>query len=289
MTEHRVSVDGVRLGVVQSGEGSPVLALHGFTGDASTLSEVVEGLDRFARVVCVDLVGHGRSDAPADVRDYSMEACVRQILGVVDALALERPHLVGYSMGGRTALAAAAHPASPFQSLTLVGATAGIAEPTARADRVRADEALADRIEREGIEAFVEHWMALPLFASQKRLGDEKLRAARAQRLRNRPYGLARSLRGMGAGAQPPIFERLAAVKIPALLVAGAEDPKFCGVARDLESRLPNARSAILPEAGHAAHLEAPEAFRALFFDFLCEVDAEMRRARDRVRERGGE
>lgn len=274
MSERFAEIEGVRLRAIDEGEGTAILALHGFTGNAATMSEVAEGLATSARVVRLELVGHGRSAAPDSVEHYTMAACVRQVLGITKALGLDRPHVVGYSMGGRTALSAASDPASSFRSLTLIGATAGIEDVAAREQRIRADERLAERIERAGIEAFVEEWMALPLFASQERLGESKLAASRSQRLGNSSHGLAQSLRGMGAGAQPPIHERLASIQIPVLLVVGEEDQKFRDIAIDLEARLPNARRIVIPNAGHAVHLEAPDAFRSVLFDFLHEVDA---------------
>lgn len=266
---HFVEAAGVRLRVLEEGEGPPLLVLHGFTGDAESMASVALGLrDRF-RVLRVELVGHGESDAPDAPGAYAMEACVTQLLALIDALGLERPHLLGYSMGGRTALATVVADPDRFASLVLIGATAGLADPKLRAERVAADRALADRIEGEGLEAFVDAWMALPLFASQARLGEAALARAREGRLRNRPHGLAQSLRGMGAGAQPPLHERLGRVTCPVLLVVGDEDEKFEAIAAELAADLPNARRAVLPEAGHAAHLEAPESFAEVVGEFL--------------------
>ena len=158
--------------------------------------------------------------------------------------------------------------------MTLVGATAGLADLEERAARVAADEALADRIEREGLEAFVDHWMALPIFASQSKLGDAFLARARAERMRQRPRGLANSLRGMGSGAQSPIWDRLDRVEVPTLLVVGGLDAKFQALAERLEGALPDARTAIVDGVGHAAHLEDADAFGDLLRAFVEVVDA---------------
>ena len=277
MSESRfIEAGGIRLHALCDGrrEGrAAVLILHGFTGSAESMACVSEPLSEDYFVVRLELVGHGESDAPDDVSCYAMDACVQQVLGTVDALGLGRPHLIGYSMGGRTALSAAVTRPECFASLTLVGATAGISDATARKERIAADEALARRIEDEGLEAFVDHWMAIPLFASQERLGAVALSRARAERMRNRPRGLAHSLRGMGAGAQTPIFDRLGDYKGPIQLVVGEEDAKFQGIAAILEAGCVDARTAILSEAGHAAHLEQPEAFAVLVRDFLAHVE----------------
>jgi 2-succinyl-6-hydroxy-2,4-cyclohexadiene-1-carboxylate synthase len=272
MTEHFVHADGIRLRVLEEGTGPALLVLHGFTGDAESMACVSSGLrDRF-RVFRLELVGHGGSDAPSTAKAYSMEACARQIADAAQALGLDRPHLLGYSMGGRAALAAAVAEPEAFASLVLIGATAGIEDSVARRERIESDEALAARIEEEGIEAFVTSWMALPLFASQARLGDAALGKAREQRLRNSPEALAASLRGMGAGAQTPLHDRLSSLVLPVLLVVGDEDEKFQRIACDLEGRLPKARIVRIAEAGHAAHLEAPEAFAGIVGAFLAEV-----------------
>lgn len=272
-----VEVEGVRLRAVidgpSTGSVTPVLLLHGFTGGAESMEGVALPLSKLRPVVRLELVGHGESDAPTAVAPYAMAVCVEQVVAAVADLGLRRPHLVGYSMGGRTALSCAvAHP-TVFESLVLIGATAGIADEALRRERIASDEALADRIESEGLEAFVDAWMALPIFASQARLGERALARARAERMRNRPHGLAHSLRGMGAGAQAPLHDRLACYAGPTLLVVGEEDAKFRAIAEDLETRLANARTAVIPEAGHAAHLEAPDSFARLLRDFLDEVD----------------
>jgi 2-succinyl-6-hydroxy-2,4-cyclohexadiene-1-carboxylate synthase len=269
-----VEAAGARLRAVVEGRGRPVLALHGFTGDAESMEGVSIGLRDRHRVVRLELLGHGESDAPRDPSCYSMSACSAQVLAASQALGLERPHLLGYSMGGRAALATAIAAPDAFASVVLVGATAGLEDPAQREARIASDRALADRIEDEGVERFVEEWMALPLFASQARLGPAALARARAQRLRNRAHGLAASLRGMGTGAQPPLHARLSGLALPVLLVVGDEDAKFREIARALEAELPDARTRLLPEAGHAPHLEAPEAFAGVVGEFLSEVDA---------------
>lgn len=270
-----VDVEGVRLRALVEGPatGRPVLVLHGFTGSAESMQGVASPLATDSRVARLELVGHGESEAPEDVAPYTMDAVARQVVRAGAALGFERPHLVGYSMGGRTALAAAVAYPDHFASVTLIGATAGIADEAERAARITADEALADRIEHEGLEAFVDHWMALPIFASQARLGPAFLARARAERLRQRPKGLANSLRGMGAGAQTPVWDGLGRLSAPVLLVVGGEDAKFRAIAETLSASLPDARIEIIEGVGHAAHLEDPKAFANVLGAFVAEVD----------------
>jgi len=272
--ERFIDLDDVRLRALIEGEGEPILVLHGFTGCAESMQSVATSLRDRCRVIRLDLIGHGGSEAPASEAVYSMSRCAGQIVEAVERLDLGRPHLLGYSMGGRAAIAAAVAAPERFSSLVLIGATAGIRDDALRDARIEADRALAERIERDGVEAFVDAWMALPIFATQSRLGDAALAEAREERLRNRPIGLANSLRGMGAGAQMPLFDRLETFSPPVLLVVGDEDAKFREIARSLETLFPDARTAILADSGHATHLEAPRAFADVVSAFLADVSA---------------
>lgn len=269
MSAHRIDVGGLALAVSDCGVGPPLVVLHGFTGSRESMIPVIEQLREDCRVIAVDLVGHGASDRPDTLDPYRMASVVDQLDLLLDRLQLRAAAWLGYSMGGRAALAfAVAHP-ERVERLVLIGASAGIEDPRARAERVAADEALAERIERDGMEVFVDRWMALPLFASQARLGPEALAAARSQRLENDPHALARSLRGMGSGAQKPLQGELDGLSVPVCLVVGEEDAKFDAIARDLAARLADARVERVAEAGHAAHLENPSAFGHIARAFL--------------------
>lgn len=281
--EQRQEVDcgGVMLAVasdvpMRAGRARPVVLLHGFTGSSESMAGVARSLCEERPVHRIDLIGHGRSDAPEDVAHYSMQRCVDQVVALMDALGLERPHLVGYSMGARTALSLAAARPDRIASALLVGVSPGFDDAEARTQRVRADSALADQIESGDLAAFVDRWMALPLFASQKRLGEDALAAAREQRLRCSPRGLANSLLGMGTGAMPPLCGALATIPLPVRLVVGDEDVKFLRIAQGLVATLRDGALDVIPQAGHAAHLEQPEAFARIARDFHTAVDARL-------------
>jgi 2-succinyl-6-hydroxy-2,4-cyclohexadiene-1-carboxylate synthase len=201
------------------------------------------------RALVPDLPGHGQ----ADHRTAGFDACT----AYVRALAPEHFTLAGYSMGGRIALHAALQLQPQLERLILVGASPGLADPQERAARRAADEALAERIEAIGVEAFAVQWGAQPLFAGQP---ERVAAAAHADRLRNRAAGLAAALRGLGTGVMEPLWERLGELTIPVTLVAGERDAKFRAIAERMAERLPAARLAVIPDAGHAAHLEQPEA-----------------------------
>lgn len=271
-----VAVNGIRLNVETraesprhgKGSGEPLLLLHGFTGAASTWRDLTGALNPW-RCIAVDLIGHGTSDAPADQRCYTMERCVTDLVGLIDVLGVERAVVLGYSMGGRVALHLAAAAPQRVAALVLEGASPGIDDAAERAARVASDRALADDIELGGIATFVDRWERIPLFATQARLSDDVRARLRQQRLTNRPAGLANSLLGMGTGAQPSLWPRLRELTMPVLLIAGEDDTKYSEMARAMASRMPCAAVRIVSGAGHAVHLERPDAFNDHVKEFL--------------------
>ena len=157
-------------------------------------------------------------------------------------------------MGGRVSLhAALAHPRE-VERLVLIGATAGIDNADARAQRRTDDELLADRIETIGVEAFVDEWLQNPLFS-----GQTPNQAMRADRLRNTADGLASSLRLAGTGTQAPLWDRLDEISCPVLLLVGQHDQKFSAIAERMAMALPNAQLRVITGAGHSVHVEQPE------------------------------
>jgi len=252
------------------GEGiEGILLLHGFTGDGDAWRAHAPALSRHATVVAVDLIGHGRSDAPGDPTRYGMERCVADLLAALDHLDMSRVAVLGYSMGARVALHLAAAAPNRVSALILESGSPGLAAEEERRARRDGDEALAARIERDGVEAFVDYWEALPLFGTQRRAPPAVRFMRRQQRLRNSAIGLANSLRGMGTGAQASLWDRLGEIHTPTLLIVGALDDKFRVIGRAMDAALPHARLAIVPDAGHAVHLEQPAEFDRLVGDFL--------------------
>ena len=277
MHRRRIRAGGVEMAVTQFGPaaGVPVVVLHGFTGSAQAMAPLTEPLAARldARIICPDLVGHGRSEAPDDLDLYRVEAMAGQIAALADALDCETFHLVGYSMGGRVALRLGCTMSQRLRSLTLIGASAGIAEPEQRRRRAQTDAARAERILTD-FEAFVDEWMADPLFAGQAALGEAHLQVARDQRLASNPQGLARSLLAGGTGAMEPLHERLGSCDTPTLLVVGAHDSKFCAIAEQLTAALPRAALARIDGAGHAAHIEQPAATGAVIAKLIAGTEA---------------
>jgi 2-succinyl-6-hydroxy-2,4-cyclohexadiene-1-carboxylate synthase len=275
--QHTLAVNGVHLGVDdyaerQSPSAGVLVLLHGFTGSAASWQELLSYLDLPDwRIIALDMLGHGRSDAPTDPQRYTIEHCQDDILAALQELGV-RPGmavLLGYSMGGRIALYCAF--SGFFRAVLLESASPGLADASERARRRESDHALAKRIEDEGLAAFVSYWEQIPLFASQSALPEDVRARLRAQRMHNRPVGLANSLRGVGTGMQPALHARLQELYIPVLLVAGALDTKYCSIAHQMAATLPDATLCIVRNAGHTVHLEQPATFAALTRQF-CET-----------------
>ena len=254
------------------------MVLHGFTGSAQAMAPFAERLaariSPAARIICPDLIGHGASEVPDELGRYRVDAMAEQVAALADELGCDRFHLVGYSMGGRVALTLGCTQPQRLRSLSLIGATAGIADPVARRRRAEADAARARRITAD-FGAFVDEWMAEPLFAGQAALGEPYQRVARTQRLTSKPSGLARSLLAGGTGSMTPLYDRLEACDAPTLVLAGAHDTKFCAVAGQLAAALPSAAAARIPSAGHAAHIEQPETTAAKIAAHITQTEAE--------------
>lgn len=264
----------VQLNYEVIGEGSPVTLLHGFTQSGRSWHEIVSLMPAGWKWVLPDLRGHGATRVQPGA-PFTMEACTEDLVRLWDSLGIARTHLVGYSMGGRLALHVAAARPERILSLLTIGAQAGLDEE-ARDGRRRGDEALAQRIETDGLEAFVNYWSSRPLFEGLERRGPSFLAQVRAARMDNHVAGLAASLRGMGAGAMQPVWNELGRVKVPATFVAGQLDHGYAASARRLAASVPNGRVVLVQRAGHAVHQERPEAFSRLL---LAHLDAASERS----------
>jgi 2-succinyl-6-hydroxy-2,4-cyclohexadiene-1-carboxylate synthase len=268
-----VIIDGLRWEVRVRGAGRPLLLLHGFTGRGTAWGAHATAFARAFRVVTVDLPGHGRTGTGPPER-MTVERTADDLATILERVNAAPADVLGYSLGARVALRlAVAHPAL-VRRLVLESPSAGLATAEERAARRAADEALAARIERDGIDTFVAEWERQPVFASHASLPPARAARLRAMRLANGPRGLAASLRGAGQGAMEPLHDRLASVGAPTLVIAGALDDRGRPRAEQIARGIPGARLEIIDNAGHTPHEERPAAFRHLALDFLLEDPA---------------
>ena len=253
---------------VSGDPGRPaVLLLHGFMGSAWDWRDVIAAIEGEHRCLAVDLPGHGSSlGLPPDA--YTIEGSARALLDLLDGLEITRSTLVGYSMGGRLALYLALRHPERCSGLFLESASPGIEDPAERQARRRADEERAARLESGDLASFLDDWYRQPLFASLARR-EELLENTIEARLRNDPGELARSLRGVGAGRMPSLWGELAALRMPALAVAGELDESYVEISARMAARSPRVRAAGVPGAGHNVRLENPDAYLASLKRFL--------------------
>ena len=245
------------LHVERLGHGSRVVLVHGFTQTGRSWGPISADLARDHEVLLVDAPGHGGSSA---VRaDLTASAALLGDAGGPAAY-------VGYSMGGRLALHLALDRPEPVRKLVLLGATAGIEDDDERLTRCRADEERAAELEQDGLDAFLDRWLAQPLFA-----GLPADAADVDDRRRNTVDGLASSLRLAGTGSQAPRWAELSSLEMPVFVLAGERDERFAALGRRMADAIgTNAVFSTVPGAGHAAHRERPDAFLELLRPFLA-------------------
>jgi 2-succinyl-6-hydroxy-2,4-cyclohexadiene-1-carboxylate synthase len=231
-----------------------VVFLHGFTHTGRSWRPVIAALGERYTSVADDIRGHGDASERVPVT----------LGGVIDDVLAGAPGrftLAGYSMGGRIALHVALAAGDRVERLVLIGASPGIADPRERDERRRSDEQLADEIERSTVEEFARRWAQTPVLAG---LSPVVAEATHADRLRSTPAGLARALRGLGTAALPSLWDRLGELAMPVTLAVGEHDEKFRGIAAGMSRGVAAAQVVVVPGAGHAVHLESPEAIGAL-------------------------
>ncbi len=245
-----------------------IVMLHGFTGSTATWNKIAASLTD-NRLVAIDLVGHGETDSPQDVAAYTMEEQIQLLDEIFRQLDLHEVILLGYSMGGRVALAYATAFPSRISHLVLESASPGLKTAEERIARRNSDAELANKIMQNGIESFVSKWEDIPLFATQKKLPQDVQQAVREERMAQCEIGLANSLKGMGTGAQNSLWPYLKKLEMPVTLITGTLDTKFCKIAEEMQVLLQKGQLVSVNNVGHAIHVENPEQFATIVKDAI--------------------
>lgn len=271
MNEDIVHVRGLQVNVMSEGDATlpTIVFLHGFTGSVSTWQEVAKYLQGKFRIIAIDLIGHGRSAIPEDFKRYRMEEQIADLEAVFEELGLVHFTLVGYSMGGRIALAYTTEYAARVTSLILESASPGLRTEKERMARRSADQKLSERIIKDGIISFVNFWEEIPLFQSQEVLSVERRRTIREERLGQQKLGLANSLLGIGTGSQASYWTKLQSIEIPVLLLTGEIDKKFADISQEMKKYLPFVYHQTVKGAGHAIHVEKPTLFATMIEEYI--------------------
>lgn len=257
----RIDAGGVHWNAEWHGhpENPLLILLHGFAGSLHTWDDLLPTLETRFRLLLTDLPGHGGTPLPDDA-EFGMPQLVEAVRILAVQVSTEPVLLGGYSMGGRLALQTAIH-GGYLRGLILVGASPGIADAAEREQRRQSDFQLAEDIRLKGIDWFEQYWSTRPLFASQQRLAPAARERLRQARLACDPRGLAFAVDRFSTGRQEFLGPYLKHLTLPLLLIAGADDEKFCAANRYFAAAAGSrhVHRAEIPDAGHAAHLEQPD------------------------------
>lgn len=247
----KLNRDGVSIHYEVHGSGPPLLLSHGFSATAQMWTGQLPALTPHFQVITWDMRGHGQSDYPADQAAYSEEATVADMAAILDAVGAERAIIGGLSLGGYMSLAFhLAHP-DRTQALLIIDTGPGYKKDEARAGWNATSLKRAERYETDG----------LGLLAG----GSAETRTARHRDA----TGLARAARGMLTQRDARVIESLPAIAVPSLVVVGADDTPFLAASDYMAGKIPGAKKAVIPAAGHAANIDQPEAFNAAVLGFL--------------------
>ena len=272
---HAKTDDDVKLYFEEVGAGTPVIFVHEFAGDHRSWELQIRHFARRYRCIAFAARGYPPSDVPTDLARYSQDRARDDIRSVIDALGLERPHIVGVSMGGFATLHFGLNYAERARSLVVGGCGYG-AEPAKRAQFQAEAEAAAQRFETMPIEQAAERYGQGP---GRRQLLDKDPRGF-AEFARNlaehSTLGSALTLRGVQK-MRPSLYEmtdRLSRLTVPTLVMSGDEDESCLEPSLMLKRTIPSAGLAILPRTGHALNLEEPALYNRLVLGFIESVEA---------------
>jgi pimeloyl-ACP methyl ester carboxylesterase len=242
--------DGVDIYYEVHGSGPPLLLTHGYSLTSAMWRDQIEALSRHQQLIVWDMRGHGRSDYPNDPAAYSEALTVADMAALLDAVGASSAIVGGLSLGGYMSLAFyRAHP-QRVDALLIIDTGPGFRKDEAR-DACRRARDTGDRFEREGLA------------------GLELTSRERSTVNHRDASGLTRAARGMLTQRDGSVMELLPDIKVPSLVVVGADDAPFLAATDYMAAKIPGAKKAVIPGAGHVVNLDAPEAFIAAVLPFL--------------------
>ncbi|MBD2018142.1 2-succinyl-6-hydroxy-2,4-cyclohexadiene-1-carboxylate synthase [Microcoleus sp. FACHB-53] len=236
-----------------------ILFLHGFMGDSNEFNQVISLLSDQFCYLSVDLPGHGRTRVMGGEECYTMSNTAHALINLLDQLNVQNCFLVGYSMGGRLALYLTLHFSQRFSRIVLESTSPGLKTQGDRLERIQRDFELANKLEKSNFSRFLANWYSQPLFASLKNHPD--FDSLKQTRLQNNQFELAKSLRNLGTGCQPSLWEKLQNNKNYLLLLVGEYDTKFITINSEMIRLCPFAQLEIVSNCGHNIHFEDPKTF----------------------------
>jgi len=255
----------IQLNLITIGDPSlpRIVFLHGFLGSGSDWLPVARLLEPHYCCMLVDLPGHGETGISATANpDLFFTETVDALAAELRRTASHPCLLVGYSMGGRIALALLLRHPDLFEKAVIVSASPGLRTEEERIGRRESDEGVARKIERN-FEGFIKAWYDQPLFATLK--SHPLFHEIERERKINNPLSLASALRLLGTGRQPSFWDELPANRMPIQFFAGEKDLKFVEIGHQMVNLCPESSLEIFPGCGHTLHIEN----RELFLDSL--------------------
>lgn len=244
-----------------------ILFLHGFMGNSNDFDEIISFLSDQFSCLTVDLPGHGKTKVIGSDECYTMPNTAHALIELITSLKIEQCFLAGYSMGGRLALYLNLHFSKYFSKVVLESASPGLKTEQERLKRIQTDLKLAQQLETSDFSSFLENWYNQPLFASLKK--HPEFERMMERRLKNNPFELAKSLRKMGAGYQPSLWEKLKDNENSLLLLVGEYDDKFKAINSEMSERCKAANLKIISHCGHNINFERTKAFIEHVREFL--------------------
>jgi 2-succinyl-6-hydroxy-2,4-cyclohexadiene-1-carboxylate synthase len=240
-----------------------ILFLHGFMGDCNEFNSTITLLAQDYSYLTIDLPGHGKTQVFSDEKYYNMPNTAQVIINLLDELQIYNCYLIGYSMGGRLALYLALDYPERFDKVVLESASPGLASQLERDERIKKDNGIARKLDRintkEEFVAFLSDWYSQEIFGNIKNHPEfDQLISMRSQ---NNPQELAKSLRFMGTGCQPSLWEKLRENQKPMLLLAGEYDKKFVDINQQMENICNFCQFKFITNSTHNTHLENTQNF----------------------------
>jgi 3-oxoadipate enol-lactonase len=253
--------DTVKLHYSESGQGPPVVLLHGFPLTSAIWTQQRQRLADHYRVITPDLRGHGQSPAPAGV--YAMEALAGDVLALLDSLRIEKAVIMGHSMGGYVTLAAWRLASERFPALGLIDSQAGADTAEGRQGRMQ----LAEKVAAQGTQVAADAMLSR-LFAPSIEAGGPVWEQVRQMIMNTPQAGIIGALNGMAV--RPDSHPILPTIDVPVLIVTGDQDKIIpLAIAETMTAAFSKATLKVIANAGHMTMLEQPEATTKAIEEFL--------------------
>ena len=274
--------DGVRLHVEEAGAGTPILFVHEFAGDHRSWEPQVRAFSRRHRCITYAARGYPPSDVPPAPEAYSQDRAVGDALAVLDALEVDRAHVVGLSMGGFCTLHLGLRHPERARSLTVAACGYG-AQPERREPFREECAAIAEAFRAEGTAAVAERYAVGPARVQFQNKDPRGWAEFAAQLAEHDAEGAALTMLGVQR-ERPSLYDLtddLERLTVPTLIVTGDEDEGCLEPALMLKRTIPSAGLAVLPRTGHTANLEEPALFNRLVGDFIAAAEQDAWGLRD--------